>query len=98
MNRKRFHEILNSNSDIIDTVNANNTNVVFAIKPVKPKTPNNLEETDRDEVDILYLPFDVPSASSEDIDYSEIYVGDFQETDIHMINPLLSDSTNNNKQ
>ena len=95
MNRKRFHEILHSNSDIIDTVNANNTNVVFAIKPVKPKTPNNLEETDRDEVDILYLPLTSSSSEEEDedIDYSEIYVGDFQETDMHMINPLLSDST-----
>ena len=90
MNRTRFREILHSSSERIDT--DNKTNLVFAIKPVKPKTIN-LEEISKDEVDILFLSEEDHEEEEADIGYSDIYVGDCQENNIHAINPLLSSSS-----
>jgi len=109
MNRSRFHEILHRNQESSMNIVKKPNIVFYIkpceknAKHLSLAKGGNFGFEERDKVDILY---DVsysyfhlsayPSSmeeKDENIHLSEIYVGDYQENNIYVANPLFSSSS-----
>ena len=102
MNRTRFHEILHGNTTQIIIPNQNS--MVFHLKKIRKVDTYLSLAKEKDKVDVLYdssynyfylSPYpwekEEEEENTENMDISDIYVGDYQEKDIYFTNPLLEE-------